>query len=300
MKNLFEELVASCRGAVLKDEPMALHTTFRIGGPADIFFAPRGIEDLKKALELLGLSKTPVTVIGKGSNLLVSDAGIRGAVIALAGNFGTVEIKGSRVFALAGVLMNDLIKLCCEKGLGGLEGLAGIPSALGGALSMNMSSKENSISDHVISVSVMDAGGGLVSVIKKDCGFAYRTSGLGRDGGIIVSAELELAAGEAKALLTERENVLKQKSASQPVGYPSAGCIFKNPPSGPAGKLIEKAGLKGSMIGDAMVSDVHANYIVNRGAAKASDVMLLIERIRDAVEKKFGVRLELEVKTPGF
>ncbi|MCX5749275.1 MAG: UDP-N-acetylmuramate dehydrogenase [Candidatus Saganbacteria bacterium] len=300
MKNLFDELCKQCKGEVLKNEPMARHTTFKVGGPADIMFSPEDAGSLKKALKILNSHKTSFIVIGKGSNLLVSDEGIRGVVIKLAGNMNGIKIKGTSVTAQAGVFMKTLIYKCSESGLSGLEPLIGIPAALGGAIAMNMSAWGTSISSLVRSVTVLTKEGKVKKIPKIACGFSYRGSDLDKGSQIIIEILLELKREDIQKISERQEEILFLKTASQPIGLPSAGCVFKNTTGEPSGKIIEKAGLKGERIGGAEVSNIHANYIVNTGGAKAADIKLLIERIRAIVMDKFGIKLELEIKTSGF
>ncbi len=300
MKDLYNKISSSVKCTVMRDEPMARHTTFKIGGPADLLVMPDSPDDLKNILSIVSAEKAPYFVMGNGSNLLVSDSGIRGVVIKIAGNMDKAEFRDNAVAAGAGIYLGKLLNECAAKGLSGLEFFAGIPAALGGAVAMNMGSWSGSISTYIKNVTVLTKSGKVMKVEKKDCGFSYRSSDIAKNGNIVLSVEMGLKKDDPKMIAARQAETVRIKSASQPITYPSAGCVFQNPGTEPAGKLIEKSGLKGEKIGGAQVSEMHANYIVNTGSATAADVMNLINRVKGIVFEKQGIELKLEIKTVGF
>ncbi|MGC8897105.1 MAG: UDP-N-acetylmuramate dehydrogenase [Bacteroidota bacterium] len=296
-----EEIGTFFKGRVAIGELLRNYTSFRIGGPADFYLEPRDKEDLLHIVQYFQTNNFPFVVIGNGSNLLVSDEGYRGAVINLESGLKTVTIDpaagGASVYAEAGVKLAKFVDVCIQRGLGGVEMLAGIPGTLGGAIVMNAGAYGGEISDCLRTVEIIrDAA--FVILPREECGFAYRGSELTHD--IVVSASFQLPRKDRNELLRVRRELLLRRNETQPVNFPNAGSIFKNPPKMYAGKLIEEAGLKGKRIGGAEISERHANFIVNRGTAKASDVVALIRLARDAVKEKFGIVLELEVKLLGF
>lgn len=313
MQQLYKKLVEATEAKVLRDETLSKYTTFKIGGPADIFFIPSSIKDLENGLKIIAEAKAPYFIMGNGSNLLISDQGFNGVVIRLAGNINDIKYSENGVTAGTGAFIKQLIYSSAEKGLSGFEYFIGIPAAVGGALSMNMGGWVNNLGDLVKHVGVIRKGGKIKKLSKNECGFTYRSSALKENRDIIISAEFELAKEESGKILERAEGLLKLKGMSQPVGHKCAGCIFKNPSPEKisaanigmkgivsAGRLIEKANLKGESIGGAVVSDIHANFIVNTNGARASDVMSLINRVKGIVFEKFGIELELEVELVGF
>ncbi len=302
MKNgVAAELKHSIKGRVLVNEGVAPHTTFRIGGPADIWAEPSDMRDLKKALLFARAMKIPVFVMGGGSNILVNDSGIKGMVIHLAAPyFKYAKIKGTAVTAGAGYHVSKLVRLCCDTGLGGLESLVGIPGTVGGAVCMNAGGSMNpifkNIGDFVTAVKAVDYNGNL-KVLKRDqLKFGYRCSNLGSY--IIVEAALKLENCDPEGLKSRCSKFLTMKKQKQALEMRSAGCVFKNPKNSQftCGQMIDMLGLKGMKIGGAEVSDVHANFIVNSRGATSHDVMCLIEFIREKVKENYNIALELEIK----
>jgi len=265
------------------DEPLAPHTTFRVGGPADVLVEPRDEGELVEVLRAAGEQEIPLRILGGGANLLVRDEGVRGAVVRLSRLDGR---RGDRV--QAGRPLPRLVRETLREGLGGLEALAGIPGTLGGAIRMNAGGRAGTIGDVVRAVEVLTLGGEFRRLPRPAVGFRYRGSAL--DGCVVVAAELEL---RPSPQAPERfASLLRDKRRTQPLDRCSAGCIFKNPPGQAAGRLIEACGLKGVRCGGARVSPRHANFIVNEGGATASDILRLIDLIR----KRVPVPLELEVQ----
>lgn len=285
------------KGNISINEPLNRLTTFRIGGPADYYLEPKDRNDLVNLIKYLAEINYPYLVIGNGSNILISDEGVRGAVINLEHGFIKIEINGQKVFAEAGVRLSKLVDVCIENSLVGIENLAGIPGTLGGAIIMNAGAYGGEISDFIKKVEVVD--GLEIRFYKKEkCGFTYRKSDL--EGKIIVAAEFELPFGDKTKAKEKRRELLLKRNQSQPVELPNAGSIFKNPPGDYAAKLIEQAGLKGLTIGGAKISEKHANFIVNFNNATANDVIELMKIVRETVNQKFGILLEPEIKMIGF
>jgi len=285
------------RGNISISEPLARFTTFKIGGPADYYLEPKDREDLINLIKYLKEIKYPYLIIGNGSNVLISDEGIRGAAINLEFGFTKIQINKNNVFAEAGIRLSKLVDVCIENSLVGMENLAGIPGTLGGAILMNAGAYGGEISNFIKTVEVVDDVE-IKFLTKEECGFTYRKSNLERK--IILSAEFELPFGDKAKARERRKELLIKRNQSQPVDVPNAGSIFKNPVGNYAGRLIEQAGLKGLTIGGAKVSEKHANFIVNFNNASANDVIELMKVIQETVFNKFGILLEPEFKMIGF
>jgi len=298
-------------------EPLARHTTFRIGGPADLFAAAHSAAELVEMVSLARQHHVPYLILGRGSNLLVADGGFRGLAIQnasremrtqfLAATDGATLQNGAsngvlcRVEAESGVFLPGLAQYTVQLGLAGLEWAAGIPATLGGAIINNAGAFGGAMSDIVETVTLLRADGSIIACPGADLQFGYRTSRLkeaAADKEIVLKAALLLHREAASALAARMDGYLAQRREKQPK-EPSAGSIFKNPPGDYAGRLIEQAGLKGLRIGDAQVSPKHANFIVNLDHAQASDVHALIVAIRTEVQRRFGVALELEIELVG-
>jgi UDP-N-acetylmuramate dehydrogenase len=285
------------KGNISISEPLSRFTTFRIGGPADYYLEPKDRADLVNLIKYLKEINYPYIIIGNGSNVLISDEGIRGAAINLEYGFTKIVVNKNKVYAEAGIRLSKFVDVCIEHSLVGVENLAGIPGTLGGAILMNAGAYGGEISDHIKIVEVLD--GIEIRYLKKEqCGFEYRKSNLERK--IIISAEFELPSGDKEQARQRRKELLLKRNASQPVELPNAGSIFKNPKNDYAARLIEQAGLKGLTIGGAKVSEKHANFIVNFNNASANDVIELMKIIQEKVYEKFGVILEPEIKMLGF
>jgi UDP-N-acetylmuramate dehydrogenase len=285
------------RGKVRLNESLKAHTTFKIGGPAKFFIMPKDVWDLKLLLNLLKRYKIPFLVMGVGSNILVCDKGIEGAVLKLnSPYFKKVEFKDSRIEVGPGVLLNQVLVLAEELGLSGLEFLAGIPGTVGGALIMNAGAQGECISDLVENVTVMDYNGKIKALNKRNIKFDYRKSNLAKY--IILSTHLRLARKNRQEIKDSINKYITYRKLTQDLSKPSAGCIFKNPKgcSYSAGQLIDLCGLKGKRIGDACVSLKHANFIVNLKNAKAREVSKLMGLIINKVKSKFNITLKPEIK----
>ena len=292
------------KGDIRISEPLAKYTSFRIGGPADYFVEPVSKEDLVSVVTYFRQNTFPFIIIGNGSNLLVSDDGYRGAVVNLETGLSAIRMAGDSnsvgegiVYVEAGLRLAKFVDFCIQHSLKGTEMLAGIPGTLGGAVIMNAGAYGGEISDYMDEVELL-RDDSRVKIRKKDGGFAYRRSGFSRD--IVLAAIFRLPGGDKEELMRVRRELLIKRNAAQPVNLPNAGSVFKNPPGNFAAKLIQEAGLKGRTHGEAMISERHANFIVNNGGAKATDVLALIRNTQRVVKKKFNVVLELEVKLIGF
>lgn len=290
-------LCEGVKGIILRDEPMSRHTSFRIGGPADLFVAPEDRPSLGLVLHRAAESGLSVYVIGAGSNLLVHDEGVRGVVLSLAGlKQVSWEEHGDRATlrADAGVSLALLVSQSAERGWSGLEPLAGIPGTLGGALCMNAGTKAGCIGDVVEEVDVITLDGREVRRLQRNSvNFGYRSSGL--DDVLILGCSLSLARSTPEQVKAAVDTVRGYRKG-QPTGMPNAGSVFKNPPGDFAGRLIEAAGCKGERAGGAMVSERHGNFIVNTGGATAYDVLSLVSRVQHRVFETTGIQLELELK----
>jgi len=297
MESLAERLQAEMRGAVSAGVPLAAYTSFRIGGPATLLAIPADREDLKVALAFAGRVGLPVYVLGGGSNTLVRDGGLRGMAIHL-NAFQVLERQADVVTAGAGVRVSRLLAFCCRQGLSGLEILSGVPGTVGGAVWGNAGAWGGATADALATVELMTAAGEDRLLPRWDIPYRYRASGL-PPGSVVVQATFALTPGEPAAIRRSISGYLVRRNASQPVEFRSAGSIFKNPPGEYAGRLVERAGLKGTRIGNAMISAKHGNYIVNLGGARAADVLALVALARERVRNAAGVDLELEIKVVG-
>ncbi|RJQ57038.1 MAG: UDP-N-acetylmuramate dehydrogenase [Nitrospiraceae bacterium] len=293
----------SFSGEIKFNEPMPAHTSLRIGGPAEIMLFPEDPLSLKNALLAARGEDVSVTVIGAGTNLLVGDGGIEGITISLKalknmGFTGETDEERAVLYAGAGAPLAGLLNFAQKNGYAGLEALAGIPGFFGGAVYMNAGSFGMEIKDVVVSVAVMNLKGEL-SILKKDeLGFSYRSSNLSDDL-IVLSANITLKKDSPEAIAGRMKEFLRRKKDTQPLGEPSAGCVFRNPEGDAAGRLIDAAGCKGMRTGDVEVSAVHANYFINKGGATCKDFIGLMEKVRTRVREHSGIILEPEIKIVG-
>ena len=296
---IYRELKNKMLGEVRLAEPMIRHTTWRIGGPADVFIEPRGVEDLRRAVVFAETNGIPLLVIGNGSNLLVSDQGINGLVVKICKGMSKITIEDNLVAAEAGVRLSGLLKAATDTGLGGFEFVAGIPGNVGGAVVMNAGANGSSIGDLLHDVTVMDYAGELQCYQRSELSFSYRFSSLQDIPGIVVQATFACRPQSQDEIRKKTEAYLSRRRDTQPLKYPNAGSVFKNPPGDSAGRLIELAGAKGLKFGGIQVSEVHANFFVNIGQGTASDVLKAVSTVRQMVNDKFGLNLALEVKFVG-
>lgn len=293
-----DEIKKFYRGRIMLSEPLSSYTTFRIGGPADYYFEPIDKDDTTVIIKYLQSQEVPYTVIGKGSNLLVSDTGFRGAVVNIEKGLKSMKIDNANVYVEAGVSLNRFIDLCIQNSLKGVEMLAGIPGTVGGAIFMNAGAYGGEISTYLTEIELMREGNCIV-IPKKEIKFSYRQASFSSHD-VIISAKFQLPTGEKTELEKKKNELLLTRNRKHPVNYPNCGSVFKNLPDAPAAKYIEECGLKGKQIGKAQVSEKHANFIINLGGATASDVYSLINLVKKTVFEKSGINLELEVKLLGF
>jgi len=283
------------------DFPMSRHTTFRVGGNAEAVYEASDPERLSRVVSFLAGEGIPYLVAGRGSNLLVKDGGIGGVVILLAGAFADIQYEGSDysdILAGAGLSIVDLLIWCREEGISGLEFLAGIPGTVGGAVAMNAGAFGKEIGPRVREIRLVSQHGQLTARDRSRLKFSYRDLDL-EAGVVITNVLFRLDRDTSKAVSEKIAGCLKRRKETQPLEYPSAGSIFKNPLNDHAGRLIEQAGLKGKRIGGAIISNKHANFIVNKGGATARDILTLINLAREEVRKTAGVQLELEIQVVG-
>lgn len=293
------EKIVSLTDNALFDEPMRNHTTFKIGGCADVFVSVKSALEIEKLIQYCKEDNVPYMVMGNGSNMLVSDKGIRGVVIQIGKEMSKCRIEGETVYADAGILMSTLAKRILEERLSGFEFAAGIPGTLGGGIYMNAGAYGGELKDVIESVTFICPDGLIKTEECAGLDFGYRHSMFTQGGYIILSCKLRLKRGnydDIKALMNEYN---ARRSDKQPLSVPSAGSTFKRPEGHFAGKLIQDAGLMGYSIGGAAVSDKHAGFIVNTGGATAADVIALIEHVQKTVYEKSGVMLEREVRIVG-
>lgn len=284
---------------VLVQEPMASHTTFRIGGPADYFVMPETVEELAAVLKLCKEEQMPYFILGNGSNLLVGDKGFRGVVIQLYKNFDGIQIDETKVTAKAGAMLIRVAKESGKAGLTGLEFASGIPGTIGGAMVMNAGAYGGEMKDVVTAVTVLTKEGDIKNLTGDEMNFRYRGSVVEDEGYIVLEAVMELKEGNLEEIQARIDELSIQRKTKQPIEYPSAGSTFKRPEGYFAGKLIQDAQLRGYRVGGAQVSEKHCGFVINAGGATAADVMQLMQDVSDKVNAQFGVTLEPEVKRVG-
>ena len=281
---------------VLFDEPMKKHTTFRIGGPADVFVMPRTIEEVSKALEICRQEQLPYFILGNGSNLLVSDQGYRGVIIQLDRNMEEITVDGTAIRAAAGALLSSIAVAARRASLAGFEFAGGIPGTLGGAVVMNAGAYGGEIKDCILGAMTLTKDGKTEYLTKEELELGYRSSRIQKEERIVLWALFAFAKGDTQKIEETMRDLNQRRREKQPLQYGSAGSTFKRPEGYFAGKLIEDAGLKGYRVGDVMVSDKHCGFVVNVGEGTYDEARQVIEHVQKTVEEKFHVSLELEVK----
>jgi len=279
---------------------LAGHTSLRVGGPVSCLLRPLNLAGLQSSVQVLSQNHHPYFILGRGTNLLVRDTGTRAAAISLESGFSQVERldASGRVRVGAGLRLNRLLRFCLQEGLSGLEFIAGIPGSVGGALRMNAGTHAGEMADVCEEVLLLLADGSLSRLTGSQLCFSYRRAEL-PPGAVLLEAEFSFSPGSREQIRGKIRTLLRERNEKQPWRLPSAGSVFKNPPGDFAGRLIEAVGLKGVRVGDAQISPRHANFIVNRGKARARDILALIELARDKVSQEFGVHLELEIEIIG-
>jgi UDP-N-acetylmuramate dehydrogenase len=282
------------------NEPMKNHTSFRIGGPAEIMVLPTDPKEISRIIKLCKQNNVPFFVMGNGTNLLVKDEGIKGVVIKLAQNYNDAQVDKNILKCKAGMSLSTAAKIALENSLSGLEFANGIPGTIGGAAVMNAGAYGGEMADVVQKVTVMDMDGNLFLMEKHELDYSYRRCILQQIDRILLEVEMELMPGDYEDIQRKMEDFMARRKDKQPLNFPSAGSAFKRPPGNFAGALIEKAGLKGYRVGGAMVSDKHAGFIVNVDNATFEDVMNLINHIKKKVKERFDVNLASEIKIIGY
>lgn len=289
---------------IKKDEKLAAHTTFRIGGPADYFLMPANVHEVAAVVELCKKEKIPYYVLGNGSNILAGDLGFRGAIIQVGKKMSEFEIlsqDGEQVHikAQAGILLSTLARWIANQSLTGFEFASGIPGTLGGAVAMNAGAYGGEIKDCICCATVLDSNGNITSLDKEELELGYRTSIIQKEDYIVLEAEFCLSKGDSFQIQERMVELQKKRKEKQPLEYPSAGSTFKRPEGYFAGKLIEDSGLKGYRVGDIMVSDKHCGFVVNVGKGTAKDAHQLLQDVERKVWETFQVQLEPEVRFLG-
>lgn len=295
-----QDIFAGCtQRPLLLAEPMTKHTSFHIGGPAELMAQPQSEAELQSLLLKAAEAAVPVTLVGNGSNLLVRDKGIRGLVIKLGSMLRDIKVSGNVLTFGSGVSLAQASKKAAELGLSGMEFAVGIPGSIGGAVYMNAGAYDGEMAKVVKSVRVMDAAGEVSELSAGELDFGYRHSALQGSGKIVTSVTVELAAGDKQAIAEKMADFSNRRITKQPLELPSAGSMFKRPPGYFAGTLIDQTGLKGYTVGGAQVSTKHAGFVVNIGGATAADVLQLISDVQAKVFAAHGVKLEPEVLVLG-
>lgn len=299
---LKQTLLRALPGLELRErEPMSRHTSFRIGGPASLMALPRGEDEAAAAVRLGHEAGWPVIVMGNGSNLLVADRGVEALVVKTAEHMTGLRLSGpGQITAECGVLLSRLASFAREQSLTGLEFAHGIPGTLGGAVTMNAGAYDGEMSQVLMTVRHLNPDGSVEEWPADRLELGYRHSVYSDGSRVLLSATLQLAAGDREAIGRRMEELREKRTAKQPLEYPSAGSMFKRPPGHFAGALIDQCGLRGFTVGGAQVSEKHAGFVINRGGATCEDVLSLIRQVQDTVRRQTGVSLEMEVRTLGL
>ena len=297
LKQRFQEILKDHQ--VLEAEPMSRHTTFRIGGPADLFLVPECVQEIEKIISVCKDEKVPYFILGNGSNLLVSDKGYPGVVIQLYRGFSQITVEGNEIHAQAGALLSGIAAAAREASLTGFEFAGGIPGTLGGAVVMNAGAYGGEMKDVLKEVTVLTGKGEILTLQADELRMGYRTSVIKEAGYIVLEAVISLEKGDQEAIRSRMQELAGMRSSKQPLSYPSAGSTFKRPEGYFAGKLIMDSGLQGYQVGGAQVSEKHCGFVINTGNATAEDVKNLMSDVQRIVMEKFGVKLEPEVKFLG-
>jgi len=297
---MFAELLQQLPAEVLREnEPMQNHTSFKIGGPADLLVTPGSIEEIKRVVTYCHKHHIPLLVIGRGSNLLVRDKGIRGVVMKLASNFQEFLLEGNQIQAQAGISLSELAQNAAAASLQGLEFAEGIPGSLGGAVVMNAGAYDGEMSDVIIEVQAIMETGEIKLFKAEELNYSYRRSILQEIPGYVLTARMQLKSGDKNEITARMREYARRRAEKQPLEIPSAGSTFKRPDGHYVGPMIEELGLKGFTLGGAQISDKHAGFIVNRGGASAADVLDLIALVQTRVKEKYGLDLQPEVRIVG-
>jgi UDP-N-acetylmuramate dehydrogenase len=297
-RNYKKEAKDLIKGRVLFDAPMRQFTSIKVGGPADTLFFPKDADELRKLVRYAWRRSIPYFILGKGTNLVIRDKGVRGWVISLSQGLKKIQMDGEEIEVEAGLSLQRLVKFSIQKEVTGLEPFFGIPGTVGGGLAMNAGAWGVELKDVVKSASLMKEDGEVVEWPRRKLRFSYRKLNIPASW-VILKGRFQVNKGKKEEILEKVKSYSEMRKRTQPLGYPSAGSIFKNPKEGPAGKWIEEVGLKGFRMGQAMVSDRHANFIINLGKATAEEVINLMDLVERKTYEKKGIFLEREVRVVG-
>lgn len=302
MENRFYQELCQTVGKinVLLDEPMWKHTTFRVGGNATYFVAPESAEQVKNVIQVCEKNQIPFYVIGNGSNLLVSDEGFSGVILQICSKMDRYEMKEGKIKVQAGALLTKVANRVSKEGYAGMEFAVGIPGTVGGAVAMNAGAYGGEIKDVITSALVLTKEGEIIRLDKDGLNLGYRSSAVVEQEYVVLEVEFQLEKGDVEEIKARCNENTRARMEKQPLEYPSAGSTFKRPEGYFAGKLIMDAGMKGYTVGGAQVSEKHCGFVINKGQATARDVVDVITRVQEKVQKIFGVTLETEVKMIGF
>lgn len=302
MENRFYQELGQTVGKinVLLDEPMWKHTTFRVGGNATYFVTPESIEQVKNAIQVCKKNEIPFYVIGNGSNLLVSDEGFSGVILQICSKMDRYEMEEGKITVQAGALLTKVANRVSKEGYAGMEFAVGIPGTVGGAVAMNAGAYGGEIKDVITSALVLTKEGEIIRLDKDELNLGYRSSAVVEQEYVVLEVEFQLEKGDVEEIKARCNENTRARMEKQPLEYPSAGSTFKRPEGYFAGKLIMDAGMKGYTVGGAQVSEKHCGFVINKGQATARDVVDVITRVQEKVQKTFGVTLETEVKMIGF
>ena len=280
---------------ILRQEPMRLHTTFRVGGPAALFLELQSEQEFRDILTLLHAEEEDYFTVGNGSNLLISDTGYNGVILHPSKNFGDVRVEGERLICESGATLAAIARIALEQELTGFEFAAGIPGSLGGAIVMNAGAYDGEMKQVVETVKLITPEGEIITKDSEEMEFSYRHSILKEKPYLVLSVTIKLRKGEKEQIKARMEELAQKRREKQPLEYPSAGSTFKRPEGYFAAKLIQDAGLRGLMVGGAQVSEKHCGFVINKNQATAKDIYELMKRVQEQVKEKYGVMLEPEV-----
>lgn len=301
MLAIYEQLLNIVGESNIKlNEPMKKHTSFKVGGNADIMVLPKSETELKEILNIVNMNNTPFTVVGNGSNLLVKDNGIRGVVIKISSQFKNISIEGNTIVAQSGALLPTIAQIALKNSLQGFEPIAGIPGTLGGAIRMNAGAHGGEIKDIVESVTVMDYNGNVKTLSNEEMQFSYRNSLLAKENYIVLSVKFRLSPGNPDEIKAKMDSFKQKRIDTQPLNYPSAGSTFKRVDNVSVGKILQDLNLKGLYLNGAQISEKHGGFIINNGEnTKAQDILNLIDAVKIIVKSKCNIDLEEEVRIIG-
>lgn len=299
LEQQYRELCSGAYGLVERDVPLSKYTTFQIGGPVDVFIEPTSEKELIRSIRYLRAEQIPFYLMGNGSNLLVRDGGLRGAVIHLGKHYSDVVVNGTAIRAQAGASLASIAKMSFRASLTGMEALSGIPGSVGGAATMNAGAYNAEMKDVVSGIRVINREGEVTTFHGDEMDFSYRHSRVQSEGLIVSEVYFELRPGEAQEIEAAYRDYTMRRTSKQPLEKASAGSTFKRPVGGYASALIDNAGLRGYSVGAAQVSEKHCGFLVNNGGASASQMLELIDYVSKEVERRFGIRLEPEVRIIG-